>query len=69
MSAGAFQLQNSSAYHDISLYVGTDRVRIRAGFSDGVSVAAILGRRGFFDNFIVTFDPTFVPPGFEIQRV
>lgn len=56
-------------YHDIGLYVGADRVRVRAGFSDDVSVAGILGRRGFFDNFIVTFDPTLTPPGFDIQRV
>ena len=56
-------------YHDIGLYVGADRIRIRAGFSDDVSVAAILGRRGFFENFIITFDPTMTPPGFNIERV
>lgn len=56
-------------YHDVGLYVGTDRVRVRAGFSDDVSVAGILGRRGFFDNFIITFDPSQTPPGFDIQRL
>ena len=56
-------------YHDIGLWVGADHIRIRAGFSDGVSVAGILGRRGFFDNFTITFDPALAPPGFSIQRV
>ncbi len=56
-------------YHDIGLYVGADRIRVRAGFSDAVSVGGILGRRGFFENFIITFDPSLVPAGFEIQRL
>ena len=56
-------------YHDVNLWVGAGPVKIRAGFSDKVSVAAILGRRGFFENFIVTFDPSANPPGFEIQRL
>lgn len=56
-------------YHDIHLWVGADRIKIRAGFSEKISVAAILGRRGFFENFIITFDPSSSPPGFEIQRL
>lgn len=56
-------------YHDVNLWVAADRVKIRAGLSDTISVAAILGRRGFFENFIVTFDPSAIPPGFEIQRL
>lgn len=56
-------------YHDVNLWVGADRMRIRAAFSYRLSVGAILGRRGFFDNFIVTFDPSNDPPGFDIQRL
>ncbi|MCR4341554.1 MAG: hypothetical protein NUW01_16880 [Gemmatimonadaceae bacterium] len=56
-------------YHSIGLYVGADILQMKAGFSNKLSVAAILGRRGFFDNFIVTFDPGATPPGFDIQRL
>jgi hypothetical protein len=34
-----------------------------------VSVGGILGRRGFFENFIIRFDPSLVPAGFEIDRL
>ena len=37
-------------FHDVALWIGTDTLKIRAGFSDQISVAAILGRRGFFEN-------------------
>jgi hypothetical protein len=56
-------------YHDIKLWVGADMIQIKAGFADRLSVGALLGRRGFFENFIVTFDPSANPPGFEIQRL
>ena len=56
-------------YHHVNLWVGAGMVKIVAGFSDDLSVAALLGRRGFFENYIVTFDPSATPPGFEIQRV
>jgi hypothetical protein len=59
----------SAFFHDVGLHVGTDIIRIRAGFCDQLSVAGILGRRGFFDNFMVTFDHAAVPPAFEIQRI
>lgn len=52
-------------FHDVYLWLGTDKIRIKAGFSEEMSVGAILGRRGFFENFIVTFDPA----GFTIQRL
>ena len=56
-------------FHDVGLYVGPDIIRIRAGFCAQLSVAGILGRRGFFDNFTVTFDHSTEPPAFEIQRI
>ena len=56
-------------FHDVGLYVGADIISIRAGFCENLSVGAILGRRGFFEHFIVTFDPSATPPGFEIQRL
>lgn len=56
-------------YHDVNLWVGADRIKIKAGFGEHMSVGAILGRRGFFENFIITFDPSATPPGFDIQRL
>jgi hypothetical protein len=56
-------------YHDVNLWVGADMIRIRAAFANGMSVRAILGRRGFFENFVITFDPAATPPGFDIQRL
>jgi hypothetical protein len=56
-------------FHDVTLYVGADIVKIKAAFSDGLSVAGILGRTGFFDHFIVTFDHSGIPPCFDIQRI
>jgi len=56
-------------YHAVNLWVGAGMVKITVGFSTQVSMAALLGRRGFFENYIVTFDPSATPPGFEIQRV
>ena len=56
-------------FHDVDLHADADIIRIKAGFSERLPIAGILGRRGFFEHFIVTFDPTFTPPGFEITRV
>jgi hypothetical protein len=56
-------------YHRVTLWVGEDAITITAGFVSKLSVAAILGRRGFFEYFIVTFDPSATPPGFDIQRL
>lgn len=44
-------------------------LEITAGFSNRLSVAGILGRSGFFDNYVVTFDSSSSPPGLEIQRI
>jgi hypothetical protein len=44
-------------------------IQIKAGFSPRLSVAGLLGRRGFFENFIIKFDPSATPPGFEILRL
>jgi hypothetical protein len=39
-----------------------------AGFSEKLSVAALLGRRGFFDNYTFNLDGTANPPVFEIEK-
>lgn len=56
-------------YHQVNLWVGADMIRIVAGFAPELSVAALLGRCGFFEHFIVKFDPSNNPPGFEITRL
>jgi hypothetical protein len=49
----------SSLYlHDIALYLPGGIVPTRAGFSDKLPIAGLLGMTGFFEHFKVTFDPT-----------
>jgi hypothetical protein len=64
------QTSISVYYHDIRLLIGVDwTLSIRAGFSREFSVAAILGRNGFFDSFRVTFDHTEEPPFMTVERI
>ncbi len=56
-------------YHDIHLYVATEVLKIRAGFSRDFSSGGILGRNGFFDYFQVTFDHAANPPSFELKKI
>jgi hypothetical protein len=56
-------------YHDIKLKLLADIIPITGGFVENLSAAAILGRHGFFENFIVTFDPCGSPPGLIVERV
>ena len=55
--------------HPVTLYVGENGLAIEAAFSRNLPLAGLLGMKGFFDNFKVTFDPTTKPPGLEIERV
>lgn len=55
-------------YHDIKIELVGQMIAVRAGFSNDLSVAAILGRSGFFDSFTITFDPCNNPPGLAVER-
>jgi len=56
-------------YHNIQILVGADWcIGVRAGFSEELSTAGILGRLGFFDAFRVTFDHSVHPPCLEISK-
>ena len=55
--------------HEIRLHVGADNFLLTGFFSDQLPIACLLGRNGFFDKYIVTFDPTETNPGFELTRV
>jgi len=57
-------------YHDVRLLFGVDRVfGMRAGFSEELAVAGILGRHGFFDSFRITFDHSEHPPSVEVEKL
>lgn len=56
-------------YHKVKLKVAAEIIEITGGFSDELSVGALLGDNGFLNNFILTFDPTPHPPCFEFQRI
>jgi hypothetical protein len=55
--------------HEIRLHIGMDNFKIMGYFSDQLPIPCLLGRNGFFDKYIVTFDPTETNPGFELTRV
>lgn len=56
-------------FHKIKILVGTDQVTTMAGFADQLSVAGLLGRRGFFENFTVKIDSAPNPPWFELDKI
>lgn len=64
VTAGRLQMTNGIGgpeetwLHDITLYIPGGPVQISAGFKEELAVAGLLGMRGFFDNFKVTFDPS-----------
>jgi hypothetical protein len=44
--------------HNLTLYIPGGPVQIKAGFKDNLPAAGLLGMQGFFEHFIVVFDPT-----------
>ncbi len=55
--------------HEVRLHIGADSFKIIGHFSENLPYPCILGRRYFFDSYIVTFDPSETNPGFELTRV
>jgi hypothetical protein len=57
-------------FHRLTLYVESNWiVEINAGFIENFQWGALLGRRGFFDQFDVKFKHSVNPPVFEIERI
>jgi len=56
-------------YHKIKILVGSYQITTMAGFSEDMTVAGLLGRRGFFEEFIVKIDSSTTPPCFEYERI
>jgi hypothetical protein len=55
--------------HTVSLHVLGSMFKIKAGFSDDLPLAGLLGRLGFFEHFKITFDSSNNPPGFDLERI
>lgn len=62
---------NESLYfHTVNLVIENNwTITVFAGFMRKLSVPAILGRGGFFDRFIVSFDHSQSPPEFEVSKI
>jgi len=56
-------------FHQVKILIGSVQVQTMAGFAENLSMAALLGRRGFFDNFRFSLDGTSNPPVFEIEKI
>jgi hypothetical protein len=70
VSGGVVKAVKMNTYgHDIRLMVGADNFKIHGYFSDELPIACLLGRDGFFDKYVVTFDPSGPSPGVELTRV
>ncbi|MGB2898200.1 MAG: hypothetical protein WBB89_02970 [Candidatus Acidiferrum sp.] len=69
--AGVVPGVNTPAYfHRLNLHIEANWiVEINAGFIENFQCPALLGRRGFFDRFVVSFDHSVNPPIFEIEQI
>lgn len=56
-------------FHRVKILIRTECVETMASFCSDLAVAAILGRRGFFENFTVKFDCSVHPPMLELERI
>ncbi len=57
-------------FHKVTLYVESEwKIEVMAGFPLNLSVPALLGRHGFFDHFLVTFDHSTDPPMIEVVPI
>ena len=62
-------LSASIYFHKVKVQIGSEQLSTMAGFSEQLSVAGILGRRGFFENFVVKIDSSGTPPFFELEKI
>ncbi len=56
-------------FHKTKILIGSVQVETMVGFCDSLSVGGLLGRRGFFDNFIFKLDGTGQLPHFELEKI
>jgi len=63
-------VKDTAYFHRVKLQIESDwNIEVFAGFSSSLSCRAILGRHGFFDHFLVTFDHSGNPPVIEITPI
>ncbi|MEO8726137.1 MAG: retropepsin-like aspartic protease [Acidobacteriaceae bacterium] len=55
--------------HAVNLHFGPYVINIDACFMEHLPISGLLGRRGFFEHFRITFDPAGSTPGMEFERV
>ena len=56
-------------FHKVKIIVVSEQFETMAGFSWDLSVVGILGRRGFFQNFITKIDSLQNPPCIELEKI
>ena len=56
-------------YLDVTLIVAGEALVVPVGFCDLAPWPGLLGRSGFFEKFIVTFDHSGNPPGMDVERI
>ena len=56
-------------FHKVKILVGGEQFHTMVGFSEHLSVAGLLGRRGFFENSIVKIDSSTNSPHFELEKI
>jgi hypothetical protein len=56
-------------FHKVKIIVVAEQFETMAGFSWDLAVLGILGRRGFFQNFITTIDSSQNPPQIELKKI
>jgi len=67
---GMNQAAEPALFHKVKIYVESDWIiEVMVGFCKKLSVAGILGRNGFFDNFHVHFDHSSSPPVLEVSKI
>jgi len=56
-------------FHKVKIMIGEHQFQTMAGFCWTLSWAALLGRRGFFENFIVRIDSSENPPVIDLEKI
>jgi hypothetical protein len=56
-------------FHKVKILIGSEQFETMVGFSENLSVAGLLGRRGFFENSIVKIDSSVSPPVLEVEKI
>lgn len=57
-------------FHKVNLFVEKYWcIEVMAGFCKDLAVTGLVGRLGFFSNFVVTFDHTSIPPRLTVDKI